>query len=196
MNRTECRAPLRAGHGGYVDVRSANVLADPLVRRVAPAGVGHALLMDFVVVETAVVGHHGEQRDAISRRRPKRRAAHQEVAVADQRRPADAQSRATRAPRQPSCRARSRSRPRHRSPAHRAGRRCPSMRRTTKAGSEPNKWPSQQPPPATRPPDAARRADPAPARRGAGRPAPTAHHARPQALRASPSTAASGVHSR
>src|SRR5256885_7549796 len=74
---------LRAGHRREVDVGLVDALADPLVLDRPAALVRHALLVELVVVEGAVVGNDEQARDAVVRGGPQRRDAHQEIAVAE-----------------------------------------------------------------------------------------------------------------
>src|SRR5579862_6874752 len=81
-DRAEADGALGAAHGGEVDLRLRHALADPLVLDRTVAHARHALLVQLVVIERAVVGEHEEERDLVMHGRPYCRAAHQEVAVA------------------------------------------------------------------------------------------------------------------
>ncbi len=78
---SEAQGALRLGHLREVDRGVVDPLADPLVRDRTPAHARHALLVHLVVEERVVVGHHHQERDAVVRRGPERRHAHQVVTV-------------------------------------------------------------------------------------------------------------------
>src|SRR5207237_10590512 len=80
--RAKALGALAARNHADVDVRIGDTLADPLVVDWTVAGHGDTLLMDLVVVERAIVGHHEQDRNAVMHSSPHRRAAHHEVAVA------------------------------------------------------------------------------------------------------------------
>ena len=82
LDRAEAFRALRRSHGGDVDVRLGDSLADPAVLDRAVAHARDALLMQFVIEERAVVGDHEQERDLVVHRGPDRGDAHQEVAVA------------------------------------------------------------------------------------------------------------------
>src|SRR5205807_10608804 len=65
--RPEADRTLRACHGGEVDRRIVDALADPLVLDRSSAQAGNALLVDLVVEERLVVGDHEEERNAVGR---------------------------------------------------------------------------------------------------------------------------------
>src|SRR5690242_14810282 len=81
-HRTEALRALRARHGCEIDVGLGNALPDPAVLDGTIAHAGDAFLMQFVVEERAIIGDDDEQRNAVMRRCPERRHAHQEIAVA------------------------------------------------------------------------------------------------------------------
>src|SRR5262249_16508238 len=81
-HRTESRGALRSTHGGQIDLRVRHALADPLVFDRAIAGARHPLLMQFVIVEGAVIGKNEQQRNLVMHRGPNCGDAHQEIAVA------------------------------------------------------------------------------------------------------------------
>src|SRR6185436_15492541 len=59
-----------------------DALADPAVLRRPRTDARDAFLMQLVIEERTVVGHHDEERDLVVRRGPERDVAHHEVAVA------------------------------------------------------------------------------------------------------------------
>src|SRR5271169_6299626 len=81
-DRTEADCALRAAHGGEIDFGISHALADPFVFDWAIARACHALLVQLVVIERAVVGEHEEERNLVMHGRPHRGNAHQEIAVA------------------------------------------------------------------------------------------------------------------
>src|SRR5580692_7454651 len=81
-DRAKTDGALGAAHGGEIDFGLGHALADPLVLDRAVAHARHPLLVQFVVIERAVVGEHEEQRDFVMHRGPYRGDAHQKVTVA------------------------------------------------------------------------------------------------------------------
>src|SRR5580700_5094725 len=81
-DRAESDGALGTAHGGEVDFGLRHALADPLVLDRAVAHARHPLLVQFVVIERAIVGEHEQQRDFVMHRGPYRGDAHQEIAVA------------------------------------------------------------------------------------------------------------------
>src|SRR5580700_10801629 len=81
-DRAEADGALGAAHGGEIDFGLGHALADPLVLDRAVAHARHPLLVQFVVIERAIVGEHEQQRDLVMHRGPHRGDAHQKIAVA------------------------------------------------------------------------------------------------------------------
>src|ERR1700693_2791176 len=81
-DRAESDGALGTAPGGGVGLGLRHALADPLVLDRAVAHARHPLLVQFVVIERAIVGEHEQQRDLVMHRRPHRRDTHQEIAVA------------------------------------------------------------------------------------------------------------------
>src|SRR5579862_3396776 len=75
-DRAKADGALGAAHGGEIDFRFRHALADPLVLDRAVAHARHPLLMQFVVIERAVVGEHEQERDLVMHRGPHRGDAH------------------------------------------------------------------------------------------------------------------------
>src|SRR5882672_7428933 len=84
-HRANSLCALRARHHRDIDVGPADALADPAVLDRPGALLRDALLVQLVVEEGAVVGDQDETGDAVVRRRPQRRVAHEEIAVAHDR---------------------------------------------------------------------------------------------------------------
>src|SRR3954471_15988194 len=80
-HRPDAERALRAGHHGDVDVGIVDALADPLVLDGTAALLRHALLVELVVVERAVVGDQEKARQLVVRGGPERRVAHEEITV-------------------------------------------------------------------------------------------------------------------
>src|SRR5262245_8063599 len=81
-HRSETLRTLRPRHPRKIDVGVGNALADPAVLYRPIAHAGHTLLVQLIVEEGTIVGDDDQQRDAVMRRGPKCRNAHQEVTVA------------------------------------------------------------------------------------------------------------------
>src|SRR5437588_9552693 len=69
-HRPDAERSLRAGHRREVDAGFVDALADPLVLERPAALARHALLVELVVVDGAVVGDDEQARDAVVRGAP------------------------------------------------------------------------------------------------------------------------------
>src|SRR5579862_7638828 len=78
-DRAKTDGALGAAHGGEIDFGLGHALPDPLVLDRAVAHARHPLLVQFVVIERAIVGEHEQQRDLVMHRGPHRGDAHQEI---------------------------------------------------------------------------------------------------------------------
>src|SRR5215475_4567883 len=81
-DRSESPRALGAGQPRHVNLGVEHLLADPFVVDRPVAQDRHALLVNLIIVERTIVGHHDKQRNAVVHRSPQRRHRHQEIAVA------------------------------------------------------------------------------------------------------------------
>src|SRR5262245_10280227 len=81
-HRTKALRALCAGHGCEIDVRLGDALSDPAVLDWTIAHAGDTFLMQFIIEEGTIIGDDNQQGNAVMRRRPECRHAHQEIAVA------------------------------------------------------------------------------------------------------------------
>src|SRR5579862_6707744 len=83
MDRANAGTALGAGHRRDVNIGAANVLTDPLVCNIATANARHAGLMQFIVIEAAIVGNDGQKGNAVACGGPEGGASHEEIAISE-----------------------------------------------------------------------------------------------------------------
>src|SRR5262249_25641048 len=78
---TKSGGALGTAHGGEIDFGIGHALADPFVLDRPIARARHSLLMQFVVVEGAIIGEHEKERYFVVYGRPDCSHAHQKIDV-------------------------------------------------------------------------------------------------------------------